>query len=68
MPAVTVDSKLNGDPIAMAQSPTCRASELPIFAGTRVLPVDVDHGEVGIDIGADDGGRIIGGIVGEISP
>ena len=35
MPAVTVAWKPSGEPIAMAQSPTCIESELPIFAATR---------------------------------
>ena len=37
MPAVTVAWNPKGDPMAMHQSPTWTASELPILAGTTLL-------------------------------
>jgi hypothetical protein len=54
MPAVTVCAKANGLPMASTQSPTCAVSELPILTGQRRAGVDLDHGEVGGFIDADD--------------
>ena len=67
MPAVTVAWKPNGEPMAMAQSPTCTASELPILAGTRLLlAFHANHRQVGGSIHAHHLGVVLGGIAGEL--
>ena len=66
IPAVTVAWKPNGEPIAIAQSPTCSASELPIFAAGKILLVDMNDRQIGFLVDADHLGRILGGIAHEL--
>ena len=66
IPAVTVACRPNGEPIATAQSPTCTASELPILAAVqRVMRFDLDDRQVGVGVGADQLGVVLGGGAGQ---
>ena len=55
MPTVTEPrSWPSGLPIAIAQSPTRSWSESPSGSIGRLIALDLDHGDVGLGIGADD--------------
>ena len=57
MPAVTVRSSPNGLPIATTGSPTLTASESARASGAERLrgQVDLEQGEIGGGVGADEG-------------
>ena len=59
-PTVTVLSKASGSPIAMTHSPTRAFSESPERKGRQaLLHVDLEQGEVGGRIPADELGRVL---------
>ena len=67
MPTVTVPPRPNGLPIAITQSPMRITSELPNFTAVELvrLGIDLQHGDVGLGVGADQFGLELGA-VGEI--
>ena len=56
MPAVTVRSWPKGLPMASTHSPTSTALESPRFTKGTLLGVDLQQGQVGLGVGADDPG------------
>ena len=57
MPAVTEWSKPSGLPMASTQSPMSSLSESPHSAWTFKFGLDLEDGEVGLGVGADQPGR-----------
>ncbi len=57
--AVTVAWKPNGEPIATDQSPACMSVGVADPRRRQILPVDMNHGQIGIHIGADHRARDI---------
>ena len=54
MPAVTLFSKPNGEPIAITHSPGRSFDGSPMLHGRQVLRLDLQHRDVGALVGADD--------------
>ena len=65
MPTVTVPPSPNGLPIAITQSPMRMTSELPNFTALSLLRlgIDLEHGDVGLGVGADQLRLELGAIV-----
>ena len=54
MPWVTVPARPSGEPMAITASPTASPADDPIAATTGFAHVDLDDGEVGLRVAADD--------------
>ena len=54
MPAVALFSKPNGEPMASTHSPGLQFRRIADAHGRQVLRLDLDHGDVGALIDADD--------------
>ena len=64
MPAVTVPPRPNGLPTASTQSPIRGGCSAKLDEGEVVAAVDLDQGEIGARIGADDLGGVGLAVVG----